>query len=93
MKKIPVSPLLALLALSLLPGLAQADNGFATAVPFADGGSLKMLYDNRMHPQALEFEGKVYIVSRGVGGIVPGMLLFYGWQGVESAAYLWDNRP
>lgn len=39
------------------------------AIPFASGGPLKMLYDNRMHPQALEFEGKVYIVWRGDKGL------------------------
>lgn len=42
---------------------------FAQAVPFAENGSLKMLYDNRMYPQAVEDRGKVYIVWRGEKGL------------------------
>ncbi len=38
------------------------------AVPFAENGGLKMLYDNRMYPQAVELEGKLYIVWRGSEG-------------------------
>jgi len=38
------------------------------AVSFASDGHLKMLYDNRMHPAAIEYEGKVYIAWRGVNG-------------------------
>ena len=39
------------------------------AVPFAWDGRLKMLYDNRMHPQAFLYDGKVYIVWRGDKGM------------------------
>ena len=39
------------------------------AVPFAWDGRLKMLYDNRMHPQAFLYEDKVYIVWRGDKGM------------------------
>ena len=38
------------------------------AVSFATDGHLKMLYDNRMHPAAIEYEGKIYIAWRGVNG-------------------------
>jgi len=41
---------------------------FPRPVPFARNGSLKMLYDNRMYPQAVAHEGKVYIVWRGKDG-------------------------
>ena len=34
------------------------------AVPFAENGGLKMLYDNRMYPQALEHQGQVFMVWR-----------------------------
>jgi len=34
-------------------------------LPFADNGSLKMLYDNRQRPQAIYLEGKLYIVFNG----------------------------
>ena len=39
------------------------------AVRFAEDGALKMLYDNRMYPQAVESGGHVYIVWRGSGGL------------------------
>ena len=39
------------------------------AVPFAWDGRLKMLYDNRMHPQAFLYDEKVYIVWRGDKGM------------------------
>ena len=41
----------------------------AEAVRFADGGALKMLYDNRMYPQAVESRGQVFIVWRGSQGL------------------------
>ena len=41
---------------------------FGQSVPFAKNGTLKMLYDNRMHPQAVEYKGSVYIVWRGQKG-------------------------
>jgi len=41
---------------------------FGQAVPFAQNGTLKMLYDTRMHPQAIEYDGIVYIVWRGEKG-------------------------
>jgi hypothetical protein len=48
--------------------MAQCCACFAQAVPFAENGTLKMLYDNRMHPQAVEYDGSVYIVWRGEKG-------------------------
>ena len=39
------------------------------AVPFAENGGLKMLYDNRMYPQALEHEGQVFMVWRAKSGL------------------------
>lgn len=41
----------------------------AGTVQFADDGALKMLYDNRMYPQAVESSGQVYIVWRGDKGL------------------------
>ncbi len=46
-----------------------------SAVAFARDGHLKMLYDNRMHPAAIQYEGKVYIAWRGVNGW-PQMLSY-----------------
>ncbi len=46
-----------------------------SAVAFARDGHLKMLYDNRMHPAAIEIEDKVYIAWRGVNGW-PQMLSY-----------------
>ncbi len=43
---------LSLLCVMAWMGGAYADDGYARAVPLAEGGPLKMLYDNRMHPQA-----------------------------------------
>lgn len=46
-------------------------SGFCLArtVPFSRDGTLKMLYDNRMYPQALEYNGIVYIAWRGTKGL------------------------
>ena len=44
------------------------NSALSQAVPFAKDGYLKMFYDNRMHPQALEYNGKVFIVWRGDNG-------------------------
>ena len=41
----------------------------AEAVRFADDGALKMLYDNRMYPQAVESDGEVFVVWRGNRGL------------------------
>lgn len=59
---------LCLLALTsfLLTGSCTAC--FAGSIPFADNGTLKMLYDNRMYPQAVEYDGNIYIVWRGEKG-------------------------
>ena len=40
----------------------------SSVVSFAKNGTLKMLYDNRMYPQAVQLEGKVYFVWRGEKG-------------------------
>jgi len=55
--------ILAALILASLVSVASAQ-----PVPFATGGGLKMLYDNRMYPQAIEHQGKVHIVWRGIEG-------------------------
>ena len=57
--------------LRILPSLILAAwCAFAgQAVPFAGGGALKMLYDNRMYPQAVLNEGRVYMVWRGDQGL------------------------
>jgi len=44
------------------------DFTFAQPVPFATNGTLKMLYDLRMDPQALELKNHIYIVWRGEDG-------------------------
>ena len=49
--------------------IAQCCACFAKAIAFAEDGGLKMLYDNRMHPQAVEYGGSVYIVWRGDKGL------------------------
>lgn len=55
------------LALCFAPLQLQAKEA-TTAVLFATDGHLKMLYDNRMHPAAIEYEGKIYIAWRGKDG-------------------------
>ena len=52
---------------ALLSALACA--GFAQPIPFAANGGLKMLYDNRMYPQAVEHDGATYMVWRGAEGL------------------------
>ncbi len=61
---------LALSFLSLMCSLAFTHRcAFpAETVPFADNGTLKMLYDNRMYPQAVEHNGDVFLVWRGKQG-------------------------
>ena len=53
-----------LLSLLLGPALLRAD-----AIEFAADGALKMLYDNRMYPQAVESAGRLYMVWRGDLGL------------------------
>lgn len=40
----------------------------ANTVSYADNGTLKMFYDNRMYPQAVVVEGKLFAVWRGDQG-------------------------
>ena len=54
------------LALCFAPLQLQAKEA-TTAVLFATDGHLKMLYDNRMHPAAIEYEGKIYIAWTSLG--------------------------
>ena len=63
-----------LLAVIIFPGIlasccSTADSELDRAISFAEGGQLKMFYDNRMHSQAVEYEGKAYIVWRGEQGL------------------------
>lgn len=46
----------------------RADVRQTVAVPFADNGGLKMLYDNRQYPHAVAVAGKTHIVWRGIDG-------------------------
>ncbi len=39
------------------------------AVPFADNGGMKMLYDNRQYPQAIATEGRLHLVWRDQLGV------------------------
>ncbi len=54
--------LLAALGLACCPLLGGA-------LRFAEDGALKMLYDNRMYPQAVESGGRVHVVWRGGKGL------------------------
>ena len=45
--------------------LAYQTGDINVAVPFANDGHLKMLYDIRMQPSAIERNGKIYITWRG----------------------------
>ncbi len=67
MKKYKISKIHTLLFIILWLALS-ADFGFAQPVPFATNGTLKMLYDLRMNPQALEHNNRIYIVWRGENG-------------------------
>ena len=53
----------------LLQHLAAVGFCLAGSVPFAENGTLKMLYDNRMYPQAVEDDGHIYVVWRGTKGL------------------------
>ena len=53
----------------VIPLMLACGQLFAEAVPFAGNGTLKMLYDNRMYPQAVESSGRVYMVWRGDSGL------------------------
>lgn len=62
------TPRLFLFALACCVVIVPCCVCLAGAVPFADNGVLKMLYDNRMYPQAIELGANVYIVWRGEKG-------------------------
>jgi hypothetical protein len=95
-----------LLSLASCVVIVQCCACFARAVPFADNGTLKMLYDNRMHPQALEHDGSVYIVWRGEKGFPyiisydlesrefsrPSMLLAGMEEKVDARKYKKDHH-
>ena len=105
MKKNKTRELL-LLSLASCVVIVQGCACFAGAVPFADNGTLKMLYDNRMHPQALEHDGSVYIVWRGEKGFPyiisydlesrkfsrPSMLLAGMEEKVDAQKYKKDHH-
>lgn len=42
---------------------------YGESIRFAEDGALKMLYDNRMYPQAVEAGGRVFVVWRGNRGL------------------------
>ncbi len=88
----------------LLPALACA--GLAQPIPFAANGGLKMLYDNRMYPQAVEHDGMTYMVWRDAAGLpyirsydnaskqfsAPYMLLTGRLDRVDTAKYRRDHH-
>jgi len=47
---------------------AASLGGAAEPIPFAENGGLKMLYDNRMYPQAITHDGTMFLVWRGSEG-------------------------
>ena len=49
-------------------GCVQAESN-VIAVPFASDGHLKMFYDIRMYPSAIEHDSKIYITWRGDRGL------------------------
>ena len=55
-------------SLAVICALSFANASAVEPVPFADNGGLKMLYDNRMYPQAVAVEDSVHIVWRGKDG-------------------------
>jgi hypothetical protein len=79
---------------------------FGDTVSFAENGSLKMLYDNRMYPQALEHDGTIYMVWRGEKGLPyirsydpstgefsdPFMLLEGRTDGIDAKKYASDHH-
>ncbi len=67
MKKIQTTRILAL-SLTVICVFSFASASAVEPVPFADNGGLKMLYDNRMYPQAVAVEDSVHIVWRGKDG-------------------------
>lgn len=51
----------------LLAGCSAAFGG--QAIEFARDGALKMLYDNRMYPQAVASDGRIFMAWRGAEGL------------------------
>ncbi|MCB1123863.1 MAG: BNR-4 repeat-containing protein, partial [Verrucomicrobiae bacterium] len=66
--KVQVRRLKAEWILLFLFALAGLHSLTAKVIPVADNGGLKMFYDNRMYPQAVAVEGKVFAVWRGDEG-------------------------
>ncbi|MCP5120317.1 MAG: hypothetical protein GY953_56705 [bacterium] len=56
-------------------------------LPFAENGTLKMLYDNRAYPQAVEFDGSIYMVWRGERGL-PYIRSYGNASGAFSEPYM-----
>ena len=54
---------------AILPLLVTFPLGLAQTVPIAEDGGLKMVYDNRMYPQAVERDGLITFVWRGKDGM------------------------
>ena len=57
-----------ILIITLTAGLAMTRAETAEPIPFATNGGLKMLYDNRMYPQAVTSDGALFLVWRGDEG-------------------------
>ena len=67
MKKIQTTRVL-VLSLTLICALSFVTASAVEPVSFADNGGLKMLYDNRMYPQAVAVGDSIHIVWRGKDG-------------------------
>jgi hypothetical protein len=57
-----------IVTMALTAALGLTFDGLTKPVPFASNGGLKMLYDNRMYPQAVALKDKVFLVWRGAEG-------------------------
>lgn len=57
-----------LLLLGLLTGCSESNTNSTTSL-FASDGHLKMFYDIRMHPSAIEYDGEIFITWRGREGL------------------------
>ena len=56
--------------LAILTGGLGLTGGSPTgAIPFASNGTLKMLYDNRMYPQAVAIGDRIFLAWRGAEGL------------------------
>ncbi len=60
--------------LVILPGCVDSDESVSVTA-FASDGHLKMLYDIRMQPSAIEYDSNIYITWRGQNGLPTSHIL------------------